>query len=60
MIYLVARKPGEFEEKDINIYDKLKCPQTNEKLNLEEDYYVNKSNTVKYSTYNDIPILIKE
>lgn len=60
MIYLVARKPGEFEEKDINIYDKLKCPQTNEKLNLEKDYYVNKSNTVKYSTYNDIPILIKE
>ncbi len=60
IIYLVARKPGGFEEKDMNIYDKLKCPQTNEKLSLEKDYYVNKSNTVKYSTYDNIPILIRK
>tara|TARA_Y100000590_G_C15729467_1_gene1016449 strand:- start:1185 stop:2111 length:927 start_codon:yes stop_codon:yes gene_type:complete len=58
-VYLVAKKPGNFEKKEINIYNNLICPETNEKLIFENNYYVNKSKTRKYSIQENIPVLIK-
>jgi ubiquinone/menaquinone biosynthesis C-methylase UbiE len=60
MIYLVAKKPGILNNEEIDIYNNLICPETGEKLNYEDGYYINESKTNKYLTYDEIPLLIKD
>ena len=63
-IYLVAKKPGEFNSQNVNLYENLICPITKNKLYKENGFYVSKNNNgdllSRYPIYEGIPVLISQ
>ena len=63
-IYLVAKKPGEFNSQNVNLYENLICPITKNKLYKENGFYVSKNDNgdllSRYPIYEGIPVLISQ